>query len=285
MNVYEIVTNRIIETLEAGEIPWKKSWNSKTQAPRNLTSGKTYSGINVFILLSARFQSPYWLTFKQATEKGGTVRKGEKGLPIVFWSTTEKEDDKTGEIKKTGFLRYYTVFNITQIDGLKDVPAVEVHEETEGAEAFDMAHDIVAGMPDAPAVKHGFTRACYIPSVDEINMPLMRSFGQPEEYFSTLFHELAHSTGHENRLNRKGSGEIRHFGDADYSKEELVAEFGAAFLCAEAGISQAVITNQAAYIQGWLKALKNDSKLLVTAAAQAQKAADYILNRLDLAAA
>ncbi len=147
MNVYEIITNRIIEQLEAGTIPWKKSWNAKTQAPRNFTSGKLYSGINVFILLSARFQSPYWLTFKQATEKGGTVRKGEKGLPIVFWSTTEKEDPATGEVKKSGFLKYYTVFNVAQIDGLKDVPVLEVQAVAEGAEEFDQAADIVAGMP------------------------------------------------------------------------------------------------------------------------------------------
>ncbi len=183
MNVYEIITARIIEQLEAGTIPWKKSWDARTQAPRNLASSKLYSGINVFILLSARFQSPYWLTYKQATEKGGNVRKGEKGLPIVFWSKTEKEDVETGEKKEVGFLKYYTVFNVAQIDGLKDVPAVEIHTVAEGAEEFDQANNIVAGMPSAPLVKHGYSRACYIPSADEINMPLMRSFTGGAEYF------------------------------------------------------------------------------------------------------
>ncbi len=283
MNVYEIITNRICEQLEAGTIPWKKSWNAKTQAPRNFTSGKLYSGINVFILLSARFQSPYFLSFKQTTEKGGVVRKGEKGLPIVFWSTTEKEDPETGEMKKSGFLKYYTVFNAMQIDGLKDVPAVEISTVAEGAEEFDQAAYIVAGMPNSPKVKHGYSRACYIPSRDEINMPLMTSFTGGAEYYSTLFHELSHSVGHESRLNRKGIAETSHFGSAEYSKEELVAEFGSAFLCAEAAISPSVIENQAAYIQGWLKALKGDSKLLINAAAQAQKAADYIMKRLEVA--
>lgn len=280
MNVYEIITARIIKTMEQGEIQWKKSWNAQTQAPRNLVSGKLYSGINIFLLLSARYQSPFWLTFKQAVEKGGTVRKGEKGFPIVFGSKVEKEDEQTGDKKEIGFLRYYTVFNVAQIDGLKDVPAVETHQISEsGAEAIDAAEMIVNSMPDRPQILAGFTRACYSPSYDHVQMPTFRSFTGPAEYYSTLFHELAHSTGNENRLGRHQTLKNHNFGSADYSKEELVAEFGAAFLCAESGISPAVIENQAAYIQGWLKALKNDSKLLVNAAAQAQKAADYIMGR------
>ncbi|HBJ85568.1 MAG TPA: hypothetical protein DDZ88_17165 [Verrucomicrobiales bacterium] len=279
MNVYEIITNRIIEKLEQGEIPWKKSWNAQTQAPRNLSSGKLYSGINVFLLLSARYQSPYWLTFKQATERGGSVRKGEKGYPVVFWSKTEKTDEETGEVKEVGFLRYYTVFNVAQIDGLKDIPTIEVHQIQEGAEQFDLAEQIVATMPQRPEIHHGFTRACYSPADDSVSMPTKNAFVGGAEYYSTLFHELAHATGHENRLGRHQTIKNHSFGSQDYSKEELVAEFGSAFLCAEAGVSMAVLDNQAAYIQGWLKALKNDSKLLVTAAAQAQKAADFIMGR------
>lgn len=286
MNVYEIITNRIIETLEQGEVPWKKTWNAQTQAPRNLISGKLYSGINVFLLLSARYQSPYWLTYKQATEKGGTVRKGEKGYPIVFWSKTEKKDQQTGEVKEVGFLRYYTVFNVAQIDGLENVPQPETYTVSEdGAEAVDAAELIVASMPDRPQITHGHTRACYSPAWDRVEMPVAVAFDGPAEYYSTLFHELTHATGHENRLNRHQTIKNHNFGSADYSKEELVAEFGSAFLCAEAGISPAVIDNQAAYIQGWLKALKNDSKLLINAAAQAQKAADWIMNRQAVAAA
>jgi len=119
MNVYEIITERITSMLEAGEIPWKKSWNAATQAPRNLITGKEYQGINTFILLSARYQSPYWLTFKQATAKGGTVRKGEKGFPVIFWKIDKQTDEETGKEKTIPLLRYYTVFNVAQIDGLR----------------------------------------------------------------------------------------------------------------------------------------------------------------------
>lgn len=280
MNVYEIITQRIVERLEQGEIPWKKSWNAQTQAPRNLISGKLYSGINTFILLSARYQSPYWLTFKQATEKGGSVRKGEKGWPVVFWKIDKKQDEATGEEKTVPILRYYTVFNVAQIDGLENVPATEIHSTSEnGAEAIDAAEWIVAQMPNRPQISHGHTRACYSPAWDRVEMPVSIAFNGPAEYYSTLFHELAHATGHESRLNRHQTIKNHSFGSNDYSKEELVAEFSSAFLCAEAGISPAVIENQAAYIQGWLKALKNDSKLLINAAAQAQKAADWIMGR------
>lgn len=279
MNVYEIITNRIVEKLEQGEIPWKKSWNAKTQAPRNLCSGKLYSGINTFILLSARYQSPYWLTFKQATEQGGTIRKGEKGMPIVFWSKQEKEDPETGEVKESGFLRYYTVFNVAQIDNLTNVPEIEVVNIPDDSSRFNLSKEIVAFMQNKPQILHGFSRACYNQGTDQVKMPVGISFNSQEEYYSTLYHELTHATGHENRLNRHESMKNFSFGSTDYSKEELVAEFGSAFLCAEAGISPAVLDNQTAYIQGWLKALKNDNKLLISAAAQAQKAADYILNR------
>lgn len=281
MNVYEIITARIVEKLEQGEIPWKKSWSAQTQAPRNLFSGNLYSGINVFILLSARYQSPYWLTFRQATERGGSVRKGEKGYPVVFWSKTEKENQETGEVKEVGFLRYYTVFNVAQIDGLKDIPTVEVHQIQEGAEQFDLAEQIVATMSLRPEIRHGFTRAFYSPADDSVSMPNKKAFTGGAEYYSTLFHELAHATGHESRLNRHQTIKNHSFGSQDYSKEELVAEFGSAFLCAEAGISPAVIENQTAYIQGLLKALKNDNKLLINAAAQAQKAADFIMGRRE----
>ena len=282
MNVYEIVTNAIINKLEQGEIIWKKTWNAQTQAPRNFHSGKLYSGINVFLLLSGHYQSPYFMTYKQAADKGGTVRKGEKGLPIVFYSKIEKEDHN-GDKKEVAFLRYYTVFNVSQIDGLKDVPAVEAHTISEdGAEEVDLAESIINGMPCRPSILAGFTRASYNPTDDAVKMPTWNSFDSKQEYYSTLFHELAHSTGHASRLNRHETIKNHNFGSVDYSKEELVAEFSSAFLCAEAGISPTVIDNQAAYIQGWLKALKHDSKLLVNAAAQAQKATNYILDRKEV---
>jgi len=282
MNVYEIITNRIVEKLTEGEIPWKRTWNAKTQAPCSFVSKKNYSGINIFLLASQRYQSPYWLTYKQAQTLGGTVRKGEKSTPIIFWSFSEKEDE-SGEIKKSGFLKYYSVFNTAQVEGLKDLPDFSCDGVSEGlegsAEEFDMAEEILNNMPNRPEIKYGFSRACYSPSQDTIMMPERATFTGKSEFYSVIYHEMGHSVDNENRLNRKNTGEISHYGDAIYSKNELVAEFTSAFLCAEAGISQNVILNQAAYIQGWLKALKNDSKLLISAAALAQKSADYIMNR------
>ena len=277
--IYDVITNRIIETLEQGDIIWKRTWNARTQAPRSFISKKKYQGINIFLLSSLRYSNPNFLTFNQAKALGGTVKKGEKSCPIIFWSFVEKADEN-GKVSQIPFLKYYSVFNVSQCDGLvlpEDMTTAM--PEVSGAEEFDLAEEIANGMPNRPEIKHGFSRACYRPATDEINMPDRQSFTGLNEYFSTLYHEMAHSTMHESRLNRKGTGELRHFADAEYSKEELQAEFTSAFLSAEAGISQGVIENQTAYIQGWLKALKNDNKLLIASAALAQKAANYIMNR------
>jgi antirestriction protein ArdC len=282
MNIYDTITARITEKLSAGEIPWKRSWDARTQAPRNLVSKKRYQGINIFLVGSLRYQSPWFLTYKQAQDLGGSVKKGEKGCPIVFWSFSEKEDDN-GKKSMVPFLRQYSVFNVSQVDGLdlpEDLASMPV-VDLDGAEEFDLAEQIATNMPNRPEIKHGFSRACYSPSQDIIMMPERSTFTGGSEYFSVLFHEMGHSVDHESRLNRKNTGDISHYGDAIYSKNELVAEFTSAFLCAEAGISQSVITNQAAYIQGWLKALKNDNKLLISAAALAQKAANFIMNRTE----
>ena len=278
-NIYDIITNRIIKKLEQGDIIWKRTWDARTQAPRSFISKKRYQGINVFLLGSMRYQSPWFLTYKQAVDLGGNVRKGEKACPIVFWSFSEKED-ADGNKSQIPFLRQYSVFNISQVDGLdipedsKSTPVIDL----DGAEEFDLAEQIANNMPNKPEVKHGFSRACYIPSQDQVKMPNRETFTGGSEYFSTLYHELAHSTLHETRLNRKFSGELRH-GNMEYSKEELTAELCSAYLTAEAGISQGVIDNQTAYIQGWLKALRNDNKLLIASAALAQKACNFIMNR------
>ena len=276
-NVYEVITARIIEQLEkalAGEggcIPWRKPWNAKTGWPRNLISGKPYQGINVFLLSSQRYESPYWLTYRQAEQRGASVNRGEKSTPVIFWSFTEKEQED-GTIKKVGFLRYYSVFNVAQISGLENVPAPEV-VATDEDQALTAAAGIVANMPNCPEIKHGFTQACYVPSSDEVRMPSPANFHNSGGYFATLFHELTHSTLHESRLNRK----VQPL-ELERSKEELCAEIGASFLCATAGIENAELEeNTAAYIVSWLKALKNDPKMVIMAAAQAQKAAGYIL--------
>lgn len=278
-SVYEIVTSRIMDKLNEGVIPWLKPWNARTSSPRNLVTGKPYRGINVFVLGMQAYQSPYWLTFKQATDRGGKIKKGEKGTPVVYWNFIDVEDKATGEAKKTPFLRYYTVFNVAQTEGIEaptDTPADEFNPIEEAAR-------IVGGYKEAPEIKHGFTKACYVPSLDEIRMPLPEVFVSPGHYYNVLFHEMGHSTGHEKRLSRRQSNESRVFGDEKYSREELVAEMTAAFLSAHAGIECEVLDNSAAYIQSWLKALQNDPKMVVIAAGQAQKAADYVLGVKEVA--
>jgi len=278
-NVYEIITNKICDMLDKGTVPWRKPWTgSNGDLPRSLESGKTYRGINLFLLACADFESSYWLTFNQAKAKGGMVRKGEKGTPIVFFNWSEKErtnaEGETVKVK-TPFLRYYTVFNLDQIDGI-EAPDTEQKEFT--FNPIKEAEKIVHNMPNRPQITHNMQKAFYRPSIDLVNMPKATSFAETAEYYSTLFHELTHSTGHESRLDRQGIAEIAAFGDDVYSREELVAEFGAAFLCGHSGIDPATIENSAAYIKGWSKKLRNEPRLLVTAAAQGQKAADYILN-------
>lgn len=285
MSVYEIVTNRIMELLQAGEIPWRKPWKA-TGGARNFVSKKPYRGINQFLLNCATFSSAYWMTFKQVSERGGRVRKGEKSTMVVFWKWLDRkedgEQDETGEHSVQGkvpLLRYYNVFNLDQIDG------IEAPVEEQPANPFrpiEQAELIMLGMPYKPIILYSGDRACYSPSLDQVKLPNREAFSSPEEFYSTAFHELAHSTGHPKRLRRKGIIEPSYFGSHEYSHEELVAEFAASMLCGVAGIEQQTIENSAAYIQGWLKVLKNDKKLAVIAAGQAQRAADFILDRQDI---
>lgn len=286
-DVYEIITERIVSMLEAGTVPWRKTWRTGSgsgfAAPMNLKSGKAYRGVNVFILACQGYGSPYWVTFNQAKALGGSVRKGQKGTPCVFWNWIVR-DAKPGErAGKDGkvripFLRYFTVFNVAQCDGLT-VPDATAVPAPGPAEAIDAAEAIVRGMPNAPAIGYHGDRAFYSPAHDSITVPTRDAFESPAAFYATVFHEMGHSTGHADRLDRKGVAQPSYFGSHEYSQEELVAEMTAAFLCAESGIEAATIENSAAYIASWLQSLKNDPKMLVMAAAQAQKAADYILDR------
>lgn len=273
--IYSMITEKIQELLEKGEVPWRKTWSGGGM-PKSLKSGKEYRGINVFLLACQQYENPYWLTLKQANERGGKVKKGEKSTPIVFWNWTEREDKETGEIKNIPFLKYYRVFNVDQCEGI-DYPKPET--PIKEFEPLTVAEKIVSDMPQRPPIEHKQQRAFYRPSEDKVNMPKPETFENREHYYATLFHELTHSTGHETRLNRKGITELTGFGSANYSREELVAEFGAAFLCGMTGIENVTIENQAAYIQGWLKVLKNDKKAIVLAAANAQKAVDFITQK------
>jgi antirestriction protein ArdC len=272
---YDRITERIIALLRQGTVPWHKPWTAKAGWPRNYVSRKPYRGINVFLLHAMSYESPLWLTFRQAIQLGGSVRKGEKACPVVFWKKMPiKEEPSDKEKTRTvPLLRLYHVFNVTQCDGLKDTPSVPEENGTL------KPAEIVSGMPGRPVIKHGMRLAFYSPLEDCIGLPLRERFDSEAAYFATLFHELAHSTGHEKRLKRATLSESQGFGSDPYCQEELVAELGAAYLCAHAEIIERTLDNSAAYLQSWLKRLESDPTLIVRAAAQAQKAADYILNQ------
>jgi len=270
--VYEVITNRIIERIESeGVLPWRKPWIGGL--PKNLISGKDYRGSNVWMLNMMPHSSPYWLTYKQAQTLGGNVRKGESGTPVTFWQFYEKKDEPN---KRIPMIKYYTVFNLEQCDGI-GAPIVEGNRMSP-TESLEQCDAIISAMPKLPEIRHEQARAFYSPQFDYVNMPSKELFGCAEGYYHVLFHELAHATGHATRLNRLTSvEELGQFGSAPYAKEELVAELGASYLSGIAGIQLTQEDNSVAYLQGWLKALKNDPKLLIQASGQAQKAADYIL--------
>ena len=269
--VYELVTSKILESLDKGTVPWRKPWTAGI--PRNATTKRPYSGINAVLLGMAPYTDQRWLTFKQAGQLGGNVRKGERSTLVVFWKQLQVADAQHEESTKTfPLLRYFNVFNVAQCDGL----TLSTIADTPTVEPIAAAQAIVDGMPNPPRVAHdGDDRAYYVPSIDSVHMPAMNTFHAAEEYYSTAFHELAHFTRHQTRLNRESLETPAPFGSEVYSREELVAEFAAAFLSAHARIDN-TIANSAAYIAGWSKALRSDKRLVITAASQGQKAADYI---------
>lgn len=282
-NVYEIVTDRIIRSLEQGVIPWQKPWNSNGNAwPRNLITKKQYRGINVLLLACQGFSSPYWLTYNQTAVRGGQVKKGEKATPIVFWQVRDLDqsgaDDRDDKQERMFVLRYYSVFNVEQTT--LEVPSTEPKQKIEPIAACAAAVDNWQQKPQLRLDNRFENRAAYSPAMDEIKMPVIERFHSAEHYYATLFHELVHSTGHPSRLNRPGVANFDRFGSEQYSREELIAECGAAFLCGHTGITnESVERNAAAYLQNWITALKGDSRLIVSAAAQAQRAVDMILNQ------
>jgi len=278
MKVEEIITQRIIEKLESGTIPWHKPW-AGGGIPKNLISKKEYRGINPFILGFAGYAYPYFLTFNQAKECGGHIKKGSKGLPVVFFRYIEREDpDNPDKIKKYPVMRYYTVFNIEQTDGIDYSETIADIPVLDNFQTLDKAESIIQNMPNKPKCQEIENRAYYSPTRDLVNMPKREMFESEPAYYSTYFHELTHSTGHESRLNRKTLKDLAAFGDHDYTKEELCAEMGAAMLCGNVGIENRTIDNSAAYIAGWLKALKSDRRFVIQAAGYAQKAVDFILS-------
>lgn len=280
MTPYETITGRIIASLEAGVIPWRKPWKATahgTSFPHNFDTGRSYRGINSVVLMCAPYQTPSWLTYRQGQEKGFQVRKGEKGWPVVFWKFDREKDPLTGRTRGP-MMRQYTVFNLEQMDGVpQELPFGQVIPDFDPIASAESIAQRYLTSANPPSLQFGGDQPCYMPSFDRVQMPHPGTFNTPEFYYSTLFHELGHSTGHESRLAR----DIKNkFGSVGYSDEELCAEFCAAFLSADAGISnEELLVNSTAYVQNWIRVLRNDPKMAVYAAQRAQKATDLILGR------
>ena len=285
-DVYQIITDQILAALDAGVVPWRKSWRGGVAAlPKSLGTRKPYTGINTWLLLMAAeiggFESPYWVTYKKAQALGGQVKKGEKSTIAVFFKSFEKES-KDGEKSSYGMMRYYRVFNIDQCENLNPdklpIDAVPnlLPEDILDFEPIEVCENIVRDMPKRPEIVHSNERkACYRPSKDSVHMPDQKHFVDVPSYYSVLFHELAHSTGHDSRLKRN-ENKVAAFGSIEYSKEELIAEFASCMLCGVAGIESATIENSAAYIENWSRVIKKNRKLVVQAASAGQKAANFI---------
>lgn len=295
---YQLITDRIVASLEAGVVPWHKPWDARLSGPRSLSTGKPYSGVNVFTLLltaqASGYSSNWWGTYRQIAERGGQVKKGEHGTPVVFWKVIEVDDEKAKDGKKKIFmLRHFSVFNADQAEAAEGkefrLPAPAAIVDADYVEPVAAADAAVAAYLAAggPTVKHGGDAAAYSPSRDHVMMPLTSQFHSTEGYYTTLLHELGHSTGHASRLNRDGvTDPAAKFGSGVYGKEELVAEMTAAFVTAAVGIEQAPETH-AGYLGSWLRTIQGDPKMVVQAAGAAQKAANLILGQTaeDAAAA
>ena len=283
-DVYSRITDKIVADLEQGVRPWFKPWSADHAAGKITRplrhNGIPYKGINVIMLWSAAtvkgYACPLWLTFKQALELGGNVKKGETGELVVYAnSITKTETDEKGEEteREIPFLKGYTVFNAEQCENLPahytakaEPPALTPLQRIEAADRFFAA--------TGADIRHGGTRAFYAEGPDYVQMPPFETFRDAESHAATLAHELTHWTKHDKRLARD-MGRVK-WGDAGYAREELVAELGSAFLCADLGITPEVREDHAAYIASWLKVLKDDKRFIFSAASQAQRAADYL---------
>ncbi|MBQ0159012.1 MAG: DUF1738 domain-containing protein [Bacteroidales bacterium] len=279
MDLYEEITKKILSEMEKGIIPWHKPWTCSNGAVSHQT-GRPYSVLNQYLLAIGNecIENGEYVTFNQVKSEGGNVKKGEKGNMVVFWKILHKKivnEDGTEEEKDIPYLRYYHVWEVSQCEGIKRKyeagKRVIPNPLEEGEKIVNDYFD-----RESCRLKVSETdKACYIPSRDKVCVPRIQQYDCANEYYSTLFHEMIHSTGHESRLNRLTQ---TSFGSSEYSKEELVAEIGSTFLCGTAGIeTNHTLRNSVAYLQSWMRALKNDKSLFVSAAGNAEKAANYVL--------
>lgn len=288
-NIYQMVTDRVIEQLKKGIIPWHRPWTG-TAGTINYVTRKPYSLLNQMLL----GREGEWITFKQLKQLGGSIKKGAKAGLVAFYGkytytkeeTEEKEDGEEATVAKEytiPVLRYYKVFHISDCKGIES--KMESKPVTVASEPIERAEEIInsyverqEGLKfknDEPS-----NRAFYRPSDDLVVVPMLSQYSVTEEYYSTVFHEFTHSTMTESRCNRKKGNKMTAYGSADYSREELVAELGSTMLCTIAELnSEKAFKNSVAYIQGWLQALANDNKMIVWAASRAERAARYIIGK------
>jgi antirestriction protein ArdC len=286
-DIYSLVNNQILAALENGIIPWKRPWTGAM--PTNYDSGKEYRGVNILSLTISEmvhgYTSPYWLTFNQAHKHGGHIRKGEKATYIVFSERKVLEvenPDGTKREKVMSFAKSFPVFNLDQSDG---VPKKEAGCLNPDRNSIEICDGLLAHMPNQPKFRESGGSAYYSPKQDLVNLPPLNSFKSSNGYVATKLHEYGHATGHSSRLNRSGIMTVAKFGGEEYSFEELVAELTSAYLCASKGIDN-TLENSAAYIQNWLKVLKDDKTMLLKASGKATAAVEYILGkRLETGAA
>lgn len=281
-DIYTSVTNKIIADLERGNLTWLQPWQADDagQVSRPLRAcSKAYRGINTIMLWGSAteqgFTNPIWITYKQAAELGGQVRKGEKGTMVVYASSiVRSESDEAGNNVETTipFLKNYTVFNAGQVDSLPEHFYASAQPVHNNLQRIGVVEQFFAATK--ATIRHGGGKAYYSPSQDSVQMPELSTFRDRESYYATLAHEMTHWTSHTDRLDRNLGG--KRFGDAGYAMEELVAEIGAAFLCADLGITPETREDHAAYIASWLKVLRYDKRAIFTAAAHAQRAVDYL---------
>lgn len=273
-DVYQMMTDRVIELLKKGIVPWKKTWTS-AGIPRNLISKKTFRGINLFFLNCLGYMDNYFLTYKQIQEIGATVKKGEKAHIAIYWKWDEKPNESTGEITKKPFIRYYLVYNIAQC---VDIPEELLPAKASRVNSPDEIHErIIMEMPQFPKIEFDKTHSYYSVIGDFINTPPIECFPSKDEYYTASFNQLVHSTGHESRLNRPELMNLLSTGEYTYSVEDLIAELGTCYLKSIAGMDSS-IENNTDYISSWIKQLEENNRIIVYAATQAQKAVDFILN-------
>ncbi len=291
--LYDEVTNRIIAMIEKGVAPWRRTWSTYGLA-RNYVSGRLYSGINYILMNNTGHPIPYFMTFNQVKEIGGSIKKGSEANMVIYFKVYYKDSDdntltpdeakvryqKGEDIKALKFIRYYNVFNVENIDGI-DLDHNKFSEvKLSNNEKIARCEEIIMNMPKPPELRQiDANKAFYSPSQDFVNMPSIGQFETSEHYYATYFHELIHATGHPSRLARAEVMDFSGFGTKPYSKEELVAEMGASILSSQSQIDyDSVVENNASYLAGCLKVLKEDSRFVFKVSAQAQKAVDYILN-------